>query len=281
MKLLSIDVGIAHLAWCKYDSETQTIASWQVSSVSPVRGDMARGVVALIEKSESLRPTDVDCIVIERQPGRNLRIKAIENYLHMYYVLRATHQPVELYHPRQKLAGTGKHQHRGRSAAMYRERKKASIALCRAWLSANLDRNAEWLEMLNRSPKRDDLADALAQALAYCDQRPDATAIGVAATEEIVRARRPTSRQIKTGSLTRSNLKHLLTKEWTDVVDRKTAVDHLRQHTAAFRAVRTLYGGNMDACVAHLCCFARPPSAAPSSSGQDRDRDRDPHSDLA
>jgi hypothetical protein len=262
MRVLSIDVGIKNLAYCVYDSDHEKIEFWKVFEIRPVANDMARGIcqaLSELEASELRTMQDVQKVVIELQPGRNKRVKAIEHFLHMFYVLKHE-KPVVLFSARHKLAGTGC-ENSGRTGAMYRQRKKASIALCDCWLQAH-PQDERWTSMLSKKGfKKDDAADALNQALAYCHpqrhgSKGGSTAHGVgaasaAAEVEVIRARKPTARQASgRGCYSKSNLKHILCKEWGPASEITEA--RVRKDARVMKAVNKLYSGNVAACIAQL-----------------------------
>lgn len=205
MIVLSIDVGIKNLALCTFDASSKTIQAWEVVSLGSARSDLAVAVKSVMDQ----RRGPWDRVVIERQPGRNQRMKSVEHFLHMYCVCQGI--PVTIFHARGKLAGTGV-EHRGKSGQQYRARKKASVLLCRQWLEGNPG-NDEWVRMFDkRGTKKDDYADALNQVLAFLR-------IGQAATEETlhreaiaVRARKPTDKQKARGAYSKSNIKYFLNK---------------------------------------------------------------------
>lgn len=257
MRVLSIDVGIKNLAYCVYDSDHERIDFWRVFEIRPAANDMARGICEVLSELEAteLDMQDVQKVVIELQPGRNKRVKAIEHFLHMFYVLKHE-KPVVLFSARHKLAGTGC-ENSGRSGTMYRQRKKASIALCDCWLQAH-PQDERWTAMLSRRGfKKDDAADALNQALAYCHpHRQGSTAHGVgaasvAAEAEVIRARKPTARQASgRGCYSKSNLKHILCKEWGFTTE--ISEERIRKDVRVMRAISKLYNGNVTACINQL-----------------------------
>ncbi len=261
--VLSIDVGIKNLAYCVLRRSDLTVLFWSVFAIEggdrDVCVNLLRTVSALHDVSpppeaEAAAPAfaweDVDQVVIEQQPGRNMRVKAVENYLHMYYVMRG--QRVTVYSARRKLQGSGM-EHRGRSAAQYRARKKASVALCRDWLSRH-PQNDRWKDMVHgKGVKADDAADALNQALSYLGAGCDAAATAADEAEAqqarvreqvTVRARRPTARQLTGGGrYTASNLKHFFCKEWP----REEVKTRIASDKKVMAAVRRLYAPPAEA----------------------------------
>ena len=82
--LISIDVGIKNLAMCFIDSDTKRIIEWEVASVPSERqGGLLPALKEHLDRREWLR--DAKTVVIERQPDRNKKMKAIEHYLHGFF----------------------------------------------------------------------------------------------------------------------------------------------------------------------------------------------------
>lgn len=260
MTVLSIDVGIKNLAYCVFRPQDAMVLFWKVFAIVGTDRDVCVNLLRTAEavednhaEEEDFAWADIDHVVIEQQPGRNMRVKAVENYLHMFHVMRE--RKVTIYSARRKLAGSGM-EHRGRSAAQYRARKKASVALCRDWLERH-PRNARWRDMVfGRGVKADDAADALNQALSFCgvvavdrDRSPPRAQV-------TVRARKPTARQAAGGGrYTASNLKHILCKDWKDIGCRselKARMTGNGMDKKVAAAVRRLYGGDADAAIDHL-----------------------------
>ena len=74
--LISIDVGIKNLAMCFIDSDTKRIIEWEVASVPSERqGGLLHALKEHLDRREWLR--DAKTVVIERQPDRNKKMKAI------------------------------------------------------------------------------------------------------------------------------------------------------------------------------------------------------------
>lgn len=182
--LLSVDVGIRNLAMCMMDQ--RTIKRWEVAGVPP---DSDIGLYPQMCTHLENRPwvLEADTILIEKQPDRNKRIKSVENFLHAYFVIKG--KPVVLWDAKHKvpdIVGAGR--------AKYNQRKAASVERCRKFLQ---DTNqTEWLELFEKSSKKDDLADTVMQALSY---QPKAE------TKTQQRPRKPTPNQMET-KFSRANL---------------------------------------------------------------------------
>ena len=230
--VLSIDVGIKNMSFCVFRSTDKRVLFWKCFEVKPVKADMCLGLIAAVTALTSPGHTcnhskepcplvlaDVDRVLIEKQPGRNQRIKCVEAYLHMYFATLGL--PVTIYSARHKLAGSGL-ENKGKGNAQYAARKKASVLLAKQWL-VETPCNADWQACM-KSPKSagckklDDVTDALNQALAYCGMQLGAAGASVALQEQsnAIRARRPTKKQASTGNYSRSNLKFIVCKDWAD-----------------------------------------------------------------
>jgi hypothetical protein len=92
----------------------------------------------------------------------------------------------------------------------YRARKQASIQLVEAWLAEH-PQPPHCTALFREAKKRDDLADALAMAIAYSRLPP--------ARPVEVHAREPSAYQRAKGKYTKANIKHILCVEWRHTVD--------------------------------------------------------------
>jgi hypothetical protein len=255
MIVLSIDVGIVNLAFCVYDSSACNILFWKIFRISPIGGDMCRGICEKIgELTPALAIQDIDKIVIEMQPGRNQRMKAVQHFLHMYFV--AVHQkPVVIFSARHKLAGTG-FENSGRDSRKYRLRKKASVELCKQWLDEHPD-NERWNEMFYKKGfKKDDAADSLNQAIAFCSggsrDRGNTIPDDSKNTIDIVRPRKPTAKQLQRGIYSKSNMKHIFLKEWKNISSPDQLKLAIKNDKKIKKSIDRLYRGNVEECIEQL-----------------------------
>ena len=160
--ILSIDCGIKNLAMCLIDPVTKKISKWDVSGVPPLHAD---GIFQCMVRHLNEKPWILDSktVVIEKQPDKNRGMKAIENLLHTYFLVKE--KDVVIWDARHKIpdhAGTGK--------AMYAKRKKASVERARKFIEEG---NQEWIPFFDKHKKKDDLADTVMQALSFIDKRPE------------------------------------------------------------------------------------------------------------
>jgi len=206
MKILSIDVGIRNLAMCLMDEERPNLVhNWDVSGIPPQHAD---GLFKCLVRHLEDRPwvLDAGVVLIEKQPDKNKTMKSVEHFLQAYFIIKNTPADTIIYDARHKIpdvVGSGK--------ALYRKRKQTSIDRCRALLEEPGNANAHWLDMFNKSKKKDDLADTVMQALSYTNRvgpkKPPAAATEKKNTEKPKKlvARKPNEHQ-KDTKYSQSNL---------------------------------------------------------------------------
>jgi hypothetical protein len=184
--ILSIDCGIKNLAMCLIDPSTKKIHRWEVSGVPPMH---AAGVFPCLVRHLNERPwiLDSSTVIIEKQPDRNRSIKAVENLLHTYFLIKD--KEVIIYDARHKIPDVA-----GPGRAKYTQRKKASIERARKFLE-DTPVNQNWIPLFDKSKKKDDLADTVMQALSFINRVPTKTE--TAPPKKMV-PRKPTENQTRT-----------------------------------------------------------------------------------
>jgi hypothetical protein len=188
--LLSIDCGIKNLAMCLIDPTTKRIHRWEVSGVPPLH---AAGVFPCMVRHLNERPwiLDSSTVLIEKQPDKNRSIKAIENLLHTYFLIK--NKEVIIYDARHKIPDVV-----GSGRALYTQRKKVSIERARKFLETT-PVNQDWIRLFDASKKKDDLADTVMQALSFIHRTPTkAETEAAAGKEKTPRPRKPTENQMRT-----------------------------------------------------------------------------------
>jgi hypothetical protein len=178
MRLLGIDCGVKNLAYCLYNTDTNTIEKWDVIDVSTNAHVNLTYIpdMCINYMDKHLYLLDCDKVLIEKQPPRNGKMRVMEAALYCYFTLRGKLDEskeissVETYSAKHKLGGmlglSGK--------KSYGARKKAAIVKVTAILSKdNTDLNDPWLRFFCEHKKRDDLSDALLMILAYIQQQTD------------------------------------------------------------------------------------------------------------
>lgn len=202
MKIVSFDVGVKNLAYCAMRDDG-TIEAWEVYGMDPSTTREPEKLCPEVARTLDERwPTafrDADVVVVERQPGKNRKMKTMEAYLHMYFAVR--NKRVVLFSPAKKLEGEDAGMH-GKSK--YHLRKKTSVGLAEVDLSV---RNAAFADFFKNSKKKDDLADCFMQGLAFF--RSDGASTKKTA-DHPVRARKPTANQERTKRYTKANIKYLI-----------------------------------------------------------------------
>jgi hypothetical protein len=120
-------------------------------------------------------------------------MKAIENLLHTYFLVKDPGRSVVIWDARHKIpdvAGAGK--------ARYAQRKKTSIERARKFIAGD-GPNKELVPFFDKHKKKDDLADTVMQALSFIDKRPTGETGTVSAPKEKkVSPRKPTDNQTRT-----------------------------------------------------------------------------------
>jgi hypothetical protein len=193
--ILSIDCGIKNLAMCLIDPVTKKIHQWDVSGIPPKHAD---GIFPCMVRHLNEKPWILEArtVVIEKQPDRNRGMKAIENLLHTYFLIKD--KSVVIWDARHKIpdvAGAGK--------ARYTQRKNASIERARKFIEGG---NANWIGFFDAHKKKDDLADTVMQALSFIDKRPEEPATKEA---KVQKPRKPTDNQTRT-KYSKANLAYLV-----------------------------------------------------------------------
>ncbi len=188
--LLSIDCGIKNLAMCLIDPTTRRIHQWDVSGVPPKHAD---GIFPCLVRHLNTKPwvLEATTVIIEKQPDRNRGMKAVENLLHAYFLIKEGGRQVVIWDARHKIpdvAGAGK--------TRYAQRKKASIERARKFIESN-EINRDWVPFFDSHKKKDDLADTVMQALSFIDKRPVVDADTPAKVKKVA-PRKPTENQVRT-----------------------------------------------------------------------------------
>lgn len=262
----SIDVGIRNLGCCTYDSAEKRIRDWRLVDI----GRSTEPCTRLFEVLRDIPFGPCDAVVIERQPGRNKGMLRMEAYLHMYFVALKIAPKVLLYHAGNKLRDTGM-ENRGRARNQYTARKKASVELTHAFLKDH-PQDPSIHKTFETSKKKDDLADALLQAVHYCTDAPPQKA----KDPILVKPRKPTEKQEQSGKYTPANLKYILNDRKKNTIFAyvendpvKAALSLVSGDAKVLRAMERLYG-TPEACVRTLISV---PTEAKESTSDVSDAD--------
>ena len=110
-----------------------------------------------------------DVVLIERQPPIAKLMRVVQGMLEVYFICNGKETIV--YDARRKLPRSGEEGLSG--AEKYRRRKKAAIERCDAFLRSAAGAASEGvLEAFQASSKKDDIADAVIQALSFAGGTP-------------------------------------------------------------------------------------------------------------
>jgi len=197
LMILSIDVGIRNLALCLLnDKKHNRVEQWDVDGIPP---EHKNGIYVSLRDHLDARPwvLTADTILIEKQPDRNKKMISVMHFLHAYFIIRCPKAETILYDARHKIpdvAGPGK--------AQYNKRKKVSIQRCEEFIRDG-PTNLDWLEVFQKSKKKDDLADTVMQALSFVN-RIEVLPKSKKKTTKLI-ARRPNENQKRT-KYSKSNL---------------------------------------------------------------------------
>lgn len=228
MRVISVDPGTKNLAVCVLDFDDDgaqeasapsqpRVVMWTTTALD---GPGASGVVSTVTRLFEAVPAPAAGagttteVVIEKQPPKNAKMRTLQNFMEMLWTLRGAGR-VYVQDARAKLnwAATTRHwPSRDIPEWSYTVRKKLSVEVARSWLS---DAASEWRDLFEASKKKDDLADALLQALAYVGMArrvltvPAAAAASGAKTRAIV-ARKPSDKALESGRFTRNGVKWVL-----------------------------------------------------------------------
>ncbi len=216
MRVISVDPGTKNLAVCvvEFDdaNENPRIVAWITTALD---SSTPSGVVSTIERVlGGLEPCEHVEVVIEHQPLKNVKTKTLQNYFEMLFTLRGAAR-VYVQDARLKLnwAATTSHWPRGDIPDWsYGVRKKLSVDVARSWLSSDDDDDdGAWKSVFEASKKKDDLADALLQALAYAGM---ARRVLASSSEKkpgkAIIARKPSATALASGKFTRNGAKWML-----------------------------------------------------------------------
>jgi hypothetical protein len=185
---------------CLIDPTDRKIHQWDVSGVPPLHAD---GVFPCLVRHLNERPwvLGANTVIIEKQPDRNRGMKAVENLLHTYFLVKGPERQVVIWDARHKVPDMA-----GAGAARYAQRKKASIERARKFIEAT-DVNRALVPFFDSHKKKDDLADTVMQALSFIDKRPAPDA--PPAKPKKVAPRKPTENQTRT-KYSKANLAYLV-----------------------------------------------------------------------
>jgi hypothetical protein len=239
--ILGIDVGQKNLGVCVVDAAAKVIAKWAVWEST---GTWARDVAPVLARAATDDFLEgVSHVVIEHQPSKNPSMVRIMHYLEFFFVSRGL--PVCLQDSKHKLLFASTTPWFPKDCTdrewTYRQRKKLAVETAATFVR---DTAQPLAAVFENSKKKDDLADALLHAMAFGAFGVLGGGIGAAsrvpdpAKPKKVVARAPTERQLKTGRLSASNVKHMLRE--TPAAGVPAA---LKNNSQLARALKKHFGG--------------------------------------
>ena len=200
VRILSIDVGTTNLAWVIYDPDRHWVRAWGTRAMPLQQSSYADSVRALHEQCCSTwRPS---VVVLERQLHHaNIQTSKLELFMEGYFTAKGS--SVHVMQANSKYSGHGlqlssqltasfenrkalaiaKNSKPLTTVQLSRLNKKKAVDLAKCFLEDFLQ-EAHIQLMFEAASKKDDLADALLQALAYahCTLHISNTSAGLAAS---------------------------------------------------------------------------------------------------
>ncbi|AGE54848.1 Poxvirus A22-like protein [Paramecium bursaria Chlorella virus NYs1] len=203
--VIGIDPGTKNLALCMIDE--LKILDWNVINISPD----PKGITDSLDKinfPEWIK--NAEDIVIERQPAKNPRAVRIQHYLELYVAINGGRvMTVDAKHKLSYASSTEWWTKRNILNWTYNERKKLSIETVDTFLKST-DQDPKFVELFEKSKKKDDLADSLLTALAFLNNiKPQLNDDRKPAAIRNIKAVRPSLAQMKSGNYTQGGLKFL------------------------------------------------------------------------
>ena len=204
-KVKGIDPGTLHLALCMIDGTK--ILQWDVISISPDPKGIADGLFK-INFQEWIK--DAEDIVIERQPAKNPRAVRIQHYIEMFTAMHNGRVlSIDAKHKLSYASSTEWWPKRSIMNWTYNERKKLSVETVATFLKST-EQDSKFVDMFEKSKKKDDLADALLHSLAFLNNvKPQLNEERRPAPIRNIKPVTPSLAQMKSGNYTQGGLKFL------------------------------------------------------------------------
>jgi hypothetical protein len=176
MKVLSFDVGIINLAYCIFDTTLLKLIHWEVITLNG-ETNYNKLYINLITQLDIRKHmiSDIDVVLIEKQPSFNPKMRIIAGCLQTYFIIRGivdlpggSMKSVEFFSPKHKLKCYSGPELviDSKCKSKYSKTKKMGILICREKLH-EYHENPETIKLFEQSKKKDDLADCYLQAITY------------------------------------------------------------------------------------------------------------------
>lgn len=235
--ILGIDVGQKNLGVCVWDAAERQIRQWAVWESA---GTWAREVHECLARNATDEFLEgVTKVVIEHQPSKNPSMTRIMHYLEYFFVSKGL--PVSMQDSKHKLLFASTTDWFPKDCTdrewTYRHRKKLAVDTIGAFLRSTRPPGDPHLSFFESSKKKDDLADALLHAMAHASFGVLGPSTRPIPQKKKIVARAPTQKQLRTGRLSASNVKHYLKD-----VDPGDISDSLRDNPQLKRALKKHFG---------------------------------------
>mgnify|MGYP000250569931 CR=1 FL=1 len=215
--LLSFDVGVKNLSYVILDGNK--IIDWQILNVETKKGQTQTETLVYTLDDYLKLFNKCDEVIIEKQPSRNNKMRIIEGLLNAYFVIKgkcekkSNIKKVFSYSAKHKLNEYIKKIPGFNGKSGYTARKKLSVEITAKFIE-NIEQKKKFIEQFKASKKKDDLADCLLQGLKYLDievlgddEMKEIVSNMTIKTKTSVPARKPTDKQMKSKTFSKSNLK--------------------------------------------------------------------------
>ncbi|AGE51476.1 Poxvirus A22-like protein [Paramecium bursaria Chlorella virus CviKI] len=203
--VIGVDPGTKNLALCMIDGTK--ILNWDVIHISPDPKGIADGLLKINFQDWVKGAED---IVIERQPAKNPRAVRIQHYIEMFVAMHGGRvMSIDAKHKLSYASSTEWWPKRNIMNWTYNERKKLSVETVDTFLK-NTEQDPKFVELFEKSKKKDDLADALLHSLAFLNNvKPQLNDDRKPAAIRNIKPVTPTLAQMKSGNYTQGGLKFL------------------------------------------------------------------------
>lgn len=172
--VISFDVGIKNLAYCILNKETKTVIDWNVIQIcenTKDLGEISNGMIDALDEIMGFVEYEKLYVLIENQPAmKNPTMKSVQIMLYTYYVMMRKKMMVDIRIDFVSASRKLKYMMQAypdmdKSEKSYKMNKVNAVNYTRYYLEKEDDQ--EHLQFFNKHKKKDDLSDALIQALAY------------------------------------------------------------------------------------------------------------------
>jgi hypothetical protein len=257
MILASLDIGRRNLALCVLEGDR--IIDWHVFDLGQRRGvSLIREMQRQFKDRQSLSAVDV--CVVERQPAANPQMRVIEAAVEAYFVFHGVGRVVD-YSPRHKLSHLS-------GVMTYSQRKRASVREAEKYLVDHPQ--PDMARLFRSSRKKDDLADALMQALHF-KKDPSLENEVVEETPGYILAREPKDKGNRGKPFSRSQVKWFIQRWVAEGSGPEEAIieGHLPKHSRVRRSIERWWS-SLQECLDHVN-IPRPARTPRVSTGAEPD----------